>query len=199
MKYLIIASFSFLLLTAFDYRRSGTKPVDLTCTLRSDKIRYKVGELPELTVEITNNTRKNIYLIGSLDGSDVKWRMPHCYFTIEKPKPDTIRVGRCGNMNSLAIEDFVFVKAGQKFNPYQSFGNYGFFTDDKITNSETFKNPGVYKIKFYYSTNSQRIDDFMGDRPFRNDKTDSINLNSLFNKVPKVDLVSNEIQITFDD
>jgi len=200
MKSLLITSFAFLFLTAFKYEPGLKKTPMLTCTLKSGKTQYRIGELPDLAVEITNNTGKDIYLIGSLDASDMKWRMPYCYFTIEKPKPDTMRLfGRCGNMNTLRTEDFVLVKAGQKFSPYQSVDNYGFFTDHTIANRETFKNPGVYKIRFHYSTNSKEINDFMGDRPFRSNRADSIKLNSLFNKVPKVELESNEIQITFDN
>ena len=199
MKPLIIGSLVFIFLTAFGFQNSLTKTATLTCTLKSDKTKYKIGELPDLRVEIVNNTGEDIYLIGSLDGSDVKWRMPYCYFTIQKPKPDTIQVARCRNMNPLRNEDFVLVKTGQKFNPYKNVDPYGFFTDYTITNNETFKNPGVYKIQFHYSTNSHDLAKFLGDRLPKADSTDSLKLSSLFNKVLKVDIVSNEIEIRFEN
>jgi hypothetical protein len=200
MKSLFIASLMFVFLTAFNHQSSLTKVTSLTCNLKSDKTIYKVGELPNLKVEIANNTGKNIYLIGSLDGSDVKWRMPHCYFTIQKPKPDTVdMIGRCGNMNTLKPQDFVLVKAGTKFNPYMHLNEHGFFTDYTTTNSRTFQTPGVYRIQFHYSTNSQKLDDFIGDRPLLQDKAKTQKLVSLLKQVPKVDIVSNEIEITIGD
>jgi hypothetical protein len=196
MKPLIFIAF---LLTAFTTEKSLTSSAELSCVLTSDKKVYKVGELPKFTVDISNNSNSDIYLIGSLDGSDVKWRFPYCYYTIDRPKPDTTRLQRCGNMNTLRVADFKLVKAGQKFNPYESIDGYGFFTDYTTTNQETFKNPGVYKIKFHYSTNSQNISDFTGDRPFRSDRSDSMTINSFFKKLPKVEIISNEIEIRVEE
>ena len=191
---------AFLFLTAFGYESSLTKAASLTCTLKSDKAKYKVGELPDFSVEIANHTGKDIYLIGSLDGSDVKWRMPYCYFTIQKPQPDTVdMIGRCGNMNTLKPQDFVFVKDGAKFNPFMRLNEYGFFTDYTTTNSLTFQTPGVYRIQFHYSTNSQKLNDFMGDRPLQQDKAKNQKLVSLLRQVPKVEIVSNELEITITD
>src|SRR5688572_9697778 len=186
MKSLLIASLISIFLTAFNHQSILTKNASLTCILKSDKTKYKVGELPDFKVEIVNNTGKDIYLIGSLDGSDVKWRMPHCYFTFQKPKPDTPQLGRCGNMNTLRPTDFRLVKAGAKFNPYESLDEYGYFTDFMITNPETFKIPGVYKIQFHYCTNSQDIKDFVGDRPIQQDKAKTEILMSLLKQVPKI-------------
>ena len=98
-------------------------------------------------------------------------------------------------MNTLRLHDFKLIHAGQEFNPYESIDDYGFFTDYTTTDKETFKNPGVYKIKFHYSTNSQDINQFMGDKPFRNDPSDSLRLDSLFRTVLRVELTSNEIII----
>lgn len=192
MKPLIFIVF---LLTASTSRHNlFTKP-DLRCVISSDKKVYKIGEIPKLVVKIYNDTKENIYLIGSLDGSDVKWRFPYCYYSIDKLKSTETKQQRCRNMNTLRLEDFVLVKSGQEFNPYKSIDNYGFFIDYATTNAETFKNIGVYKITFHYSTNSQDINQFMGDKPFRSNASDSINLDDLFKKVPKVELTSNEIVI----
>jgi hypothetical protein len=185
--------------TVFTTEKSLTTPAKLSCALASDRTVYKVGELPKFTVNIFNNSKDEIYLIGSLDGSAVKWRFPYCYYTIDRPKPDTTRLQRCGNMNTLRVADFKLVKAEQKFNPYESIDGHGFFTDYTTTNHETFKNPGVYKIKFHYSTNSQNISDFTGDRPFRSDRLDSLTINTFFKKVPKVEITSNEIEIRVEE
>jgi hypothetical protein len=199
MKPLIIVILTLIFLTAFRQQRIPRNGSSLTCRLKCDKTKYKVGEVPKFKVEIVNNSGKDIYLIGALDGSDVKWRMPHCYYTIQKPGPDTIHFERCGNMNSLKPQDFRFVKAGSKFNPYENIGDYGFFTDFTTTNSETFKSRGIYKIQFHYSTNSQNIKDFMGDRPLQQDRVTMQKLVSLLKQVPRVDIVSNEIEITIGD
>ena len=37
---------------------------DFTCTLQADKEVYKVGEIPQLEVTITNNSKSDVYLIG---------------------------------------------------------------------------------------------------------------------------------------
>lgn len=102
-------------------------------------------------------------------------------------------------MNTLRPTDFRLVKAGAKFNPYEKIDEYGFFTDYMTTNSETFKNPGVYKIQFHYSTNAEDVKEFIGDRPIQQDDTKNQKLASLLRQVPKVDIVSNKIEITFED
>ena len=187
------------MLTAFATERSLTNSANLKCILTSDKSVYKVGELPKFKVDILNNSKEDIYLIGSLDGSDVKWRFPYCYYSIDRPKPDTTRLARCGNMNTLRVADFKLVKAGEKFDPYESIDGYGFFGDYTTLNEATFKTPGIYKLKFHYSTNSQNISDFMGDRPFRRDQMDSITIDGFFKKVPKFDITSNEIEIRIEE
>lgn len=196
MKSFVFAAF-IILTTAFGYKTISEKDAELDCTLTSDKTFYKIGEVPVLKVEITNNTNKQICLIGSLDGSDLKWRMPYCYYTIEKPKPDTVKFSRCGNVNPLRVEDFKIVKPGDRFNPYQTIDMYGFFGDYLITNKESFKNAGVYKIQFHYSTNAQNILEFMGR--FNSVLKDSVKIKTLLKEVPKVNLVSNEIELKFEE
>jgi hypothetical protein len=198
MKPQILARLALVMLISFGYKSTVPEPVKLTCTLTSDKTKYKVGELPSLKVLIHNNTGDDIYLIGSLDGSDVKWRMPYCYYSIQEPTNHPVTSLRCGNMNSLRVQDFRLVKPGEAFNPYQDVDTYGFFTDHRVTDPQTFKTPGVYKIQFHYSTNSSNIAQFMGDRPYRRDKSDSLQVALLLEKVPKVDLTSNEIDVTFE-
>ena len=191
-----------LLLVSFAPDTGLSKRINLRCTLKPDKLVYKIGELPKFTVEIENNTRQEIYLPGSLDGSDVKWRFPHCYYSISRPSLN-VRFeegkiySRCGNMNPLRPDDFKLVKPGEKFNPYDGpyFRNYA--TKD----TTTFDRPGTYRIKFYYSTKSKDISGFFGDLSPDRRETDSMTLVSLLpilEKVPRIELASNEIEIRFE-
>jgi len=189
--------FIVLLLAFSTPRLSISNDKNLSCVLTADNSVYKVGQIPVLKVKIFNNTKKEIYLIGSLDGSDVQWRYPHCYFSVDKPKPDTIISARCGNMNPLTPADFVLVKPRQNFNPYDEA--YDFFGDYTAMNKETFRTPGVYKIKFHYSTNSENISDFLGERTFSWDTSDSVRLAKLFKLVPRIEITSNEIEIKIEE
>jgi len=191
MKSCIILIISFIILTAFSYEttfnRSKTK---LKCILTSNKTIRKIGESAHLVVQIINYSKNNIYLIGDLDGSEYKLRMPYCFFTIKKPKPDTIRSFICGVANPLEIKDFKLVEKGEIFYPYEK--------GDIYLDNKEFKNPGVYKIRFHYSTNSESINEFLGSMAWENFK-DSTQLKTLFEHVPKVDIVSNEIEIKFEE
>lgn len=190
MKFLLSIA---IILTMFASTQRSAISTEFRCLLTCDKEVYKVGELPKLTLKIYNDTKEDVYFIGSLDGSDVKWRFPYCYYTIDGPEVKKIKLQRCGNMNTLRVEDFRLVKPGQAFAPYESIDMYGFFKDYITTNKETFKTPGIYKIQFHYSSNSSDINKFMGSKSFNRDYTDSLKIDSLFKAVPRVDLVSNEI------
>ena len=142
MKIFLLVPFLTLLLSSPAKPARVNVSKTFTCTLTVARTQYKLGELPELKVEIANNTDKNVYLLGSLDGSSVKGRMPYCYFTIIKSIADTIALGRCGNMNTLRLKDFVLIKSGEKFDPYQEIDSYGFFNDPWVQSPETFKKKG---------------------------------------------------------
>ncbi|MDB5200659.1 MAG: hypothetical protein JWQ27_68 [Ferruginibacter sp.] len=184
-----------IILTTFTNQEGAKNSAEFRCQLMADKEVYKIGELPRLTVMIYNDSDSAVYLIGSLDGSDVKWRYPYCYFTIDKPRATKSNIQRCGNMNTIRSADFKQVKPGQSFNPYEGIDNYGFFPDYNTTNKETFTSAGNYKIQFHYSTNSLDITKFIGDPLTSRNSSDSLKIHSLFHKVPKLELVSNEIAI----
>lgn len=169
----------------------------LKCELTVNKSVFKLGEVPELSVKIINNTGESIYLIGSLDNSAVKRRMPYCYFNIDKPKSDTVLFYGCGTANPLSEKDFKLIKQGEVFNPYESIGDHGFFSDYASTQKETYRNPGIYKIQFHYSTNNTEIRKFRGsvDDTYWAKNYDTALIKKLFLKVPKVELASNVIEI----
>jgi hypothetical protein len=99
----------------------------LDCVLSADRTTYQVGETPRLSVRIINKSARDVYLVGSLDGSDVGWHFPKWRLEVLDPagKPLTTSRGgaRCGNMNSLKTNDFVRVAPGQAFDPF----GHGFF------------------------------------------------------------------------
>ena len=117
-----------------DERLQVTKAPPLTCTIRSEST-CELGKAPNITVEIANWTDDDIYLVGSMDASDHKWRYPLCYFEVIGPdgKSPVLDVARCGNMNSIRDKDFVKVPRGGKFDPYKRIDEYGFFGSSQIT------------------------------------------------------------------
>lgn len=195
MKLLILTILSIVAFSAFSNKEKSGKKYPLDCVLTCNKTTFKIGEVPMLEVKIKNDGNSDICLIGALEGSDDKRRMPYCYYTIEKPKPDTVRFTRCGNSNPLRAADFKIIKRNSTFNPFEHVDDYGFFTDYLSSQTETYRNPGIYKIQFHYSTNSDSIKKFMGNFGFWDKRDDSTLIKELFTKVTKVDLVSNTIEI----
>jgi hypothetical protein len=193
MQALFFSGIFLLLSTGFTNRH--TEDAQFICTLTTDKTVYKIGELPQLNVEIINQGNTAVYLPGSLEGSDLKSRMPYCYFTIEKPKPDTLIFLRCGNLNPLREIEVKLIKPKEAFNPYKIFDNYGFFNDLAAIQKETYRNAGVYKIQFHYSTISQDTRAFMGNPGQWDKNSDSTKLKALLEKIPKIDILSNVIEI----
>jgi hypothetical protein len=197
MKLFTIAISAMLFLSAFNFKGRIEENTLLSCVLTVNKTTFKVGEVPKPEVKITNNSNGDIYLVGSLDNSADKRRMPYCYYSIDKPRPDTILFYGCGTANPLRVEDFKVVKSREAFNPFESIDNHGFFPDYASTQKETFRNPGIYKIQFHYSTNDVEIEKFRGSISAENwaKHYDTTAIYQLFAKVPKIELVSNTIEI----
>lgn len=195
MKPLLLLILSALSLCSFQPGNKLLNTVKLKCVLSSDKTTYAMGEVPKFTVRIINEGDTDVCLIGSLDASDTKRRMPYCYFSIDKPKPDTVWFGRCGSANPIRTEDFKIVKKNEAFNPYEVIDGSGFFNDVAATQKETFRNAGTYRIQFHYSTNGGDIKKFMGSVEYLNKLPDSSQIESLFAKVPRIELESNTITI----
>jgi hypothetical protein len=165
----------------------------LGCTIRAAPT-CVLGQAPKVTVEITNQTRKAIFLVGSLDASDCKWRYPYCYFEVIGPdgKSAVKGIGRCGNMNTLREKDFVKVPPRGKFNPYQRTDDYGFFSAHQLA-AHNFNTPGEYRIRFVYSAKEPNIAKWGGDG--RDTVAANEKLVNLFKQVPKVEIKSNEIKV----
>jgi hypothetical protein len=165
-----------------------TKP--LGCTILGEPT-SELGNAPKVTVAITNQTKADIYLVGSLDASDCQWRYPHCYFEVTGPdgKSAVSKIARCKHMDALQEKHFVKVLPGRSFDPFQN----GFFSAHQL-DASTFRTAGEYRIRFVYSTNSSTIAEWTGDRGGRVAVAEK--LVAMFSQVPKVEVRSNEIKIT---
>jgi hypothetical protein len=176
------------------------KSPPITCTIRSEPT-CKAGSAPTISVELANWTDRDIYLIGGLDGSDLKLRYPLCYFEVVGPNgPIALpRFRFCGNMNSIREKDFVKVPPGDKFDPYQTIDEQGFFGSSQIT-AESFQAPGKYRIRFIYSTDQTDAKYWLGDslgtrsEMLTSGSSDEA-IVKLLAQVPKTTVSSNEITI----
>lgn len=184
-----------------DERPQAPKAPPLACTIRSEPT-CELGRAPAISVEIANWTDGEIHLVGSLDGSDTKWRYPFCYFEVIGPdgKPVQHRIFRdCGNMNAIREKDFVKVPRGGKFDPYQKIDEGGFFGTSLITPA-TFGAEGEYRIRFVYSTEKAEPKFWLGDA--NGEVAEMLgaggakeNVVKLLAKVPKTTVSSNEITV----
>ena len=168
---------------------------DFECAISADRDTYRVGQTPKITVRITNKSAKEIVLVGALDGSALGWRAPQCNLEILdlKGKPVAPLPKGCLNLKGLGTSDFVPVPPGEAFNP---FGE-GFFPPAQI---QPFffpiRKPGTYIVRFRYTT-SPRIEDYFGAERLRAAHTATPEIQRLFERVPKVDLKSNELILKF--
>lgn len=157
--------------------------------LVSSKQIYNLGETPKLEVSIKNNSGNDIYLISNLDGSAHKFRMPFCYFEIEKPTIDSLTSElHCANVNPLRKSDFILVIKEDTFNPYNNNQYH------ELLKKEDFRQVGKYRITFHYPTKSFNIDDFFGDEIYGSFPKQK-ELTALFELVPSIELKSNTIEV----
>ena len=174
---------------------SAAVPPRLECVLSADRATYGPGQTPRLHVRINNKSTREVYLIGSLDGSFAGRRFPKWRLEIldAAGKPVTIPQGGggCGNMNSLRLEDFVSVPPGHAFDPFGA----GFFGSNDLW--MPVGQPGVYTVRFIYSTASPDIRDYYGDERGHRQYQPSSELMRRFKRVPKLELRSNELTVEF--
>ncbi|MEK7952074.1 hypothetical protein [Luteolibacter soli] len=182
------------LASAFAEGEAGEKP-PFSCTITSAQTRITEGQEPKINVAIRNDSGKEAVLVGSLDGcARGGGRFPRCGFEVldTAGKPVQLQaLGRCGNQNSLRIEDFATVAAGADFNP---FGKGFFGSADPIRMS--FLPPGTYRVHFTYQTSAGSIVDYMGDDRAGGEAKADPKLKELHKTVPVVDLKSNDLTFT---
>jgi hypothetical protein len=176
------------------------KSLPLACTIRSEPT-CELGKAPKIRVEITNLTESDIYLVGSLDGSDSKWRYPFCYFDVIGPdgKSAARGIARCGNINAIRDKDFVKVPRSGTFDPYQKIDDYGFFSSSQISPA-TFGVEGKYRIRFVYSTEKAEPKYWLGDAQGETVEilataSSKDKVLELLPKVPKTTVASDEITV----
>jgi hypothetical protein len=103
----------------------------------------------------------------------------------------------CAWMNSLRVKDFAKVPPGGTFDPYQRIDDEGFFDSPQICAPETFREAGVYRLRFVYSTNSADMKVWAGEAgDGGREVLASEQLANLFKQVPKLEIRSNEFELT---
>lgn len=178
----------------------GTLAVDqelsLACTLSSPQSTWQAGDEVQVAVRIENNSEFSVPLIGSLDASDLAWRYPHCVWErwTETNGWQTVGSGpRCGNTNDLRSEDILEIGPGEALDPYLNIDNKGFF-ESVIQRGNFFAEPGEYRLRFRYSTETRDDAAFRGDLNWGRDLSGSVE--KQLARVPRVTLVSNELTVT---
>jgi hypothetical protein len=171
-----------------------------SCSISSDKKIYRQGEIPKILVGITNDSNATVYLVKVSDGSELKWRYPYAYFEIFKIGDTAFKpkfYGRCGNVDDITTASFFEVQPHAIFNPYKidftdrpdNIYSYDF----RMYDSGNFSAPGKYLIRFYYSTNETNFKKWRGRMYKEPGKEDYETMIRLFSKVPKIELVSNDL------
>lgn len=182
-------------LAAFDGdlpQASGDAPVGLILSCRiTGPSTCEVGTIPEIKVQITNQTDHEILLVGSLDGSDSCGRYPYCYFEVLGPngKSAVKPITRCSFMNTLSLGDFVAVPSRKAFDPY---GNPAFFGSHQLSES-TFDTPGEYRIRFCYST--EHADPKQWQAWQRNETPELKKVLEQLARVPRISVESNVLEL----
>ena len=198
-----------------DELRNNIDP--FVCILSTSKRKYKVGDKPVLNVEIINKSDSAVLMVGSLDGSDIGIRLPICKYTVKHQiLGDISTTGfQCGNVNPIREFDFKEVPAEARFDPYERVDDYSYFSS-RSTFWDQFLIPGIYKLKFRYSTmdkdnifwtrkKMQDVDSTMIKWYFAEGKEDVYyrelrkkkTLDSLWNLVPDLELESNTLTIEY--
>ncbi|MCP4439634.1 MAG: hypothetical protein GY810_11885 [Aureispira sp.] len=171
------------------------------CNINSNKKIYVSEDKIILNVEIKNNSTQNVSFIRSIDGSDTKIKLPFCLFVIQKEnqKPQFYGFMGCGNVLSLQPSDFIDIGINESFSPFveeSTFSAFGEIIGNKIAlHRSFFDSVGKYKIQFIYTTESDNINDFLGYHLESYSLEDLENLEKELEKVPRVQLYSNILEI----
>jgi hypothetical protein len=184
----------------------------IICVLIPEKIYYRIGEKPQVSVLIINRTDSIIYLPNCLDGSSDRTRLPFC--DIEILNMNTSKWGRQFidvMPNPLIENDLQLLRPNESFNPLgyrvviEKFepDSILFFEPSTITkltgnwlpkglNARNYLLPKNYKIQFVYSTEDTTT--------FRNwnihEHFSDINLDRL-DSIPKINIKSNVVTLKY--
>jgi len=199
MKRIILALILVALITSFSYCQEIEQPLKLT--IKSDKQVYEAGESITVNVEIKNNSNKDIWIVLPQDGSERKFRYPHCLFEVRNSSGELVQDSRigCKTTNPLKLDGFYNIKSGETFRLYKE----GYRLETFICHLT----PDVYSITFHYSTDAKKesewhglySDDYWNNRNknefWRNIADEIKKVKSMLRKVPRLTLTSNIITI----
>ena len=122
----------------------------------------KAGASVELQVRLKNVSDDPLVLVGSLDGSDGR-RFPYVVIDIKDADGKAVpwENGKgCGYKNSMREKDFVEVKPGAEFDPFQTIDSGGFFGNPKCGWAPP--KAGTYSITVTYDSTPTDYDAWKG-------------------------------------
>jgi len=185
------------------------------CVLKANKRKHQIGEKPDIQVQILNKTDSTVLMVGSLEGSEYEFRLPFSRFIIEHELFGAVKSTffGCAMTNPLKESNFESVNSKSGFDPYGEQYNYS----AQNLKASHFLMPGIYHIKYYYSTiedgeMNHSINEMIefdaqmeklyeaGGREavLREEKRRKERLDSLWKRIPKIELESNTITIEYD-
>jgi hypothetical protein len=146
-----------------------------------------VGDSPEAVIRIWNLSIQDVYIVGSLDGSNTGDRYPHLSIVVEGPAGGYQRevFPGCNFVNPIRREDFLRVPPQESMDPYQHIDSEGFFPNLALERGK-LTTPGTYRIVFQYSSNEPDVSQWYGG--FAETRHEDPSLVELLTMVPRVDL-----------
>ena len=184
----------------------------IICVLIPEKIYYRIGERPQISVLIINRTDTTIYLPNCLDGSSDGTRLPFC--DMEILNMNTSKWGRQFidvMPNPLIENDLQLLRPNESFNPLGYRLNIKKFEPDSILffepftitlltgnwlprglNARNYLIPQNYRIQFVYST--EDTTSFRGWNT--HEHFSDFNLDRL-DSIPKITIRSNVITLKY--
>ncbi len=175
---------------------------DFSLKISSDTNVYVLGQIPNIKVQLLNNSNRQVTFFTMLDGSSDSMRYPYAGFriytndSIVKP---SLRM-RCGNMDGISKECIILLNPGESIDPHMDAP--WIYRDHIFRDSTIFAKRGNYRIKYYYSTKQDTLSEWLGSnvyfelyRPESNFDSLTQNYMNLFSKVPSIALTSEPIEI----
>lgn len=174
------------------------------CTISTAEKIYTTKDKIIVDVKIKNSSKQNINLIGSIDGSDTKIKLPFCLFIVQKENETVQHHGfiGCGNVLNLRPSDFIEIGINESFSPFvegETYSAFGTIIGNKIAlQADFFDGAGKYKIQFVYSTLSDQINDFLGYDLASYSKEELDTLSEKLENVPRIQLYSNILEVELE-
>ena len=104
-----------------------------------------VGDYPQFTVTIVNQTTNSVTLVEPGDGSDSKWRTPFVGWSVlgpddkeaQHPKDPPVETRDCGNINPIKLSEIFTLRPSER----RRLSWVGY---------PQFREPGRHHLVFYY-------------------------------------------------